>query len=142
MVSVWAWGVGVSYLVLRPKFWAASTELFLKALDDAGVHLADSAFAEIQSCTDFFHRELFIVIKDNDQAFVAIQSFGDQSHKITLLNTASRVFTLLVFQNVDLSNIFVAIGLVPFLVQRNEIDRASVGFHLIELSDGKAHVFG
>ena len=38
--------------------------------------------AQIECRADFLHRHLFVVIENDDQAFVAIETFGDQSHQV------------------------------------------------------------
>ena len=45
----------------------------------------------------------------------------------------------MVFDDVDFSNIFVAVGLVPLLVQADEIDGARVSFHLLVLFERHVH---
>ena len=47
------------------------------------------------------------------------------------MNTVGRVFALLVFEDVDLADIFVAVGLVPLLVEADEIHRARFGLELV-----------
>ena len=102
---------------LGSKLDSASTELFLETLHNAGMHLADAAFAQIERCADFFHRQFFVVVEDNDQAFVAIETFGDQSHQIAFTDSSSGIFAAFVFENIDFTNIFIAVGFVPLLVE-------------------------
>ena len=49
-----------------PEFRAAAAELLLKTLYDAAVHLAHTALAQIQRCADLFHRELFVIVQNDD----------------------------------------------------------------------------
>ena len=48
----------------------------LQSLDKAAVHLAHTTFTEVQRGTNLFHRELFIVIQNNDEPFIAVKAFG------------------------------------------------------------------
>ncbi len=59
----------------RSQIQAASTQLFLKALHNAGMHLTDATLTEIQGSPDLFHGEFFIVIEDDDQSIVAVSPF-------------------------------------------------------------------
>lgn len=111
------------------------------------MHLADAAFAEIERGADLFHGQLFVIVENNDQAFVAVEAFGDQSHEIIFLNSLGGVFALFVFEDVDFSNIFIAVGLVPFFVQANEVhsagfaaDKTRPQFRYIVFNNSKRHL--
>ena len=114
----------------------------METLDDARVHLAHSAFAQVECRADFLHRHLFVVVENNDQAFVAIETFGDQTHQVAFAGTARGILTAFVFEDIDFPDVFVAVGLVPFFVQRDESDGRSVDFHLFEFVDRDPHVIG
>ena len=58
--------------MLRTQFDATSTQLLLKSLNDACVHLTDPAFAQVQRRADLFHRHLFVIVEDDDETFVAV----------------------------------------------------------------------
>src|SRR5688572_22159005 len=105
---------------LRPP----AGELPLQTGHDRAVHLADAAFGEIERGADLLHRQLFVVIQDDDQPLVAIEPLGDQPHQIVFLNAASGVLALFVLENIDLANVLVTVGLIPFLVEADEVDRA------------------
>ena len=92
------------------------------------MHLAHAGFGESQRVADLFHRQLFVVVEDDDESLVAVQALRDELHHVALLNAVGRVFALLVFEDVDLADIFVAVGLVPLLVEADEIHRT--GFRL------------
>ena len=96
-----------SCLELRCRIRPDAVQLLLQSLHDAAVHLADAAFAEIERRADFLHRQLFVVVENDDQSFVAIQPFGDQSHQVVLLG-CDRV------------------GSSPFLSSRMSISRTSL----------------
>ena len=98
------------------KLHSTRAQLLLQTLNDAAVHLADPALAQIKRRTDLFHCQFFVVIKNNDQAFVAVEAFCDQSHQVVLLDSASWIFAFLVLKNIDLTDIFVTVRFVPFLV--------------------------
>ncbi len=127
---------------LRPELGSASAELALQSLNDAAVHLADAAFAEIERRADLLHRQFFVVVEDDDQPFVAVQALGDQPHQVVLLDAASGIFTLLVFQDVDFADVLVAVRLVPLLVQADQVDGVGVEHHLLEFLDAQTHVLG
>ena len=57
---------------LRSELRAASAELALQALHDRAMHLAHAAFGEIERGADLFHRQLFVVVEDDDQPLVAV----------------------------------------------------------------------
>src|SRR5262245_26053155 len=57
---------GVTRLRLLSKLRTPAAELALQAGDDAAVHLADAAFAQVERGADFFHRQLFVVIQNDD----------------------------------------------------------------------------
>ena len=103
----------------------------MKSLNDARVHLANAAFAQVECGADFFHRHLFVVVEDDDQTFVAVETFGDQTHQIAFTDTACWIFASFIFKYVDFAYIFVAIGFVPFLVQRYQADGGRIGLHLL-----------
>src|SRR4051812_40255615 len=63
---------------LRPPL----RELRLQPSDDAGVHLADARLAQVERRADLLHRHVFVVVEDDDQAFVAVQAAGDEPHQI------------------------------------------------------------
>ena len=73
---------------------------------NTAVHLADTTFAKIQSCPNFFHCQLFIIVENDNQAFIAVKSFRYQPHQIILLNTAGRILSFFIFKNVD----FIMVG--------------------------------
>src|SRR6266545_2029967 len=54
---------------LRPPFG----QLLLEAGHNARVHLADARFGEIQRGADLLHRHVFVVVEDDDEAFVAVE---------------------------------------------------------------------
>ena len=124
------------------EFWSATSQLVLQALHNRAVHLADAAFAQVERRADFFHRHLFVVVENDDEPFVAVEALGDQSHEVGFLNSPRGVFALFVFQNVDLADILVAVGLVPFLVETDESDGIGVGHHFLELLHGDFQFFG
>ena len=57
---------------LRSELRAAATELFLEPGHDAGMHLADTTFTQVKRGTNFLHRQFFVIIQNNDQAFIAV----------------------------------------------------------------------
>jgi len=83
--------------------------------------LTDARFAQVERCADFLHRHVFVIVENDDEAFVAIQASRHQSHQIAILQAMRRVLSLLVLKDVDLANILVAVGLVPFLVKLTKL---------------------
>ena len=65
---------------LCTELWTASSELRLQSLHNTAVHLTDSTFTEVERCPDLFHRQLFVVVENDDQAFVSVETLGDQPH--------------------------------------------------------------
>ncbi len=116
-------------LDLCSKFRSATSELDLQSLYDAAVHLADTAFTQIKCGADFLHRQFFVVIKDDNQPLIAIEALRDQSHKIIFLYPPGGIFTFLIFQNVDFTNVLVTICFVPFFVQAYQIDGIGIEYH-------------
>src|SRR3954451_11367080 len=98
--------------ILRPELRSPAAELALKAGDDRAVHLADAAFGEVERGADLFHRQLFVVIENDDQPLVAIEALGHQAHQVVLLNAAGGILSLFVLKDVDLADVFIAVGLV------------------------------
>ena len=58
--------------MLGSKFRAMPPQLLLKTLHDTGVHLANPAFAQVESCADFLHRQFLVILENDDEAFVAV----------------------------------------------------------------------
>src|SRR6266404_2883369 len=112
------------------EFGPAFGELLLEAGDDAGVHLADARFAEVERGADLLHRHVLVVVEDDDEPFVAIEAAGDQAHQVAVLQAIRWVLGLFVFEDVDLADILVAVGLVPLLAQADQADRGRVAGHL------------
>ena len=56
------------------------------------------------------------------------------------MNAARGIFALGIFDDVDLANIFVAVGLVPLLVQADEIHRTCFRLQLLVLLNGNLHL--
>src|SRR5207249_6011225 len=84
------------------EFLFAVGHLGFESGEDARVHLADARFGEVQCRADFFHRHLFEVVEDDDEALRAGQALGDQLFEVLALDFADRVGAALVFQHVDL----------------------------------------
>lgn len=57
----------------------------LQTTYNTGMHLTDTAFAEIESRPDLLHRHLFVVIKNDDQSLVSVQPPGYKPHQISVL---------------------------------------------------------
>ena len=106
------------------------------------MHLADAAFAQVERCSDFLHRQFLVVVEDDDQSLVTVQALGNQSHQVVFLDTASRVFTLLVLQHVDLANVFIAVGFVPLLIQADQTDGIRVAHHLFGFGNRQFQLVG
>src|SRR5262245_4400323 len=66
---------------LRPALGEES----LEAVDDAGMHLANAAFAEIERGADLLHRHLLVVVEDDDEPLVAVEAARDQAHEVAVL---------------------------------------------------------
>ena len=54
--------------------------MFFQPGDDAGMHLTHAGFGQAERVADFFHRQFFVVIQNNDESFVTIQALGDDLH--------------------------------------------------------------
>lgn len=54
------------------EFRATAFELFFQASHNAGVHLADAGFGQSERVADVLHCQFFVIVQDDDQAFVAI----------------------------------------------------------------------
>src|SRR5262245_31579786 len=124
------------------EFRAALGELLLQPRDDAGMHLAHAGLAQVESRADLLHRHVFVVVKDDDKALVAVEAAGDEPHQVAVLQTVGGVFGLLVFQNVDLADVFVTVGLVPLFVQAHQTHGSRLADHLIQFLDADAHPLG
>src|SRR5688500_4892550 len=83
----YAWTVARSGRILPAELAAAAFELALQALHDRAVHLADAAFAQVERRADLFHRQLFVVVQNDDQPLVAVQALGNQPHQVGLLDS-------------------------------------------------------
>ena len=106
------------------------------------MHLADTAFREVERGADLFHRQFLVVVEDDDQPLVAVEPLGDKPHEIRFLDPASRIFTLFVFEDVDLANIFRTVGLAPLLVEADETHGVGVDQQFLKLLVRKPHVRG
>src|SRR6185312_9256723 len=49
------------------EFGPAAAELRLQSLHDRTMHLADAALGKVERGADFFHRQLFIIVENDDQ---------------------------------------------------------------------------
>src|SRR5262245_58894330 len=128
-------------LLLR-KLRTALAELVFEACDDARVHLAHAAFRKAERIADLLHRQFFIIVEDNDQPLVAVEPLRHQLHQIALLDAVGGVDPLVVLENVDLANVLVAVGLVPLLVEADEVDGAGFGLEALELLGRDLHLLG
>ena len=97
------------------------------------MHLTDAGFGQSQRGANFLHRQLFVVVENDDESFIAIEAFCDQLHDVAFLDPARRVFALGVLDDVDLADILVAVRLVPLLIQADQIDGAGFGLQLLVL---------
>src|SRR5687768_8378163 len=61
----------------RAEFRPATSQLALEALHNRAVHLADAAFRKVERSADLLHRQLFVVVEDDDQSLVAIEALRD-----------------------------------------------------------------
>ncbi len=59
---------------LVAEFGPAFGELGLKAGDDAGMHLADARFAQVERGADLFHGHVFVIVEDDDESLVAVET--------------------------------------------------------------------
>src|SRR5689334_12044153 len=83
----------------------ARRELRLEALDDRGVHLRDPRLAQVERGADLLHGQLFVIVEDDDQPFVAVEALGDHPHEVLALEPARGVLALLVLEDVDLADV-------------------------------------
>src|SRR5262245_11911152 len=127
-------------LLLR-KFRAALAELVFEARDDAGMHLADAALRKAERIADLLHRQFFVIVEDDDQPLIAVEPFRHQLHQVALLDAVGGVDPLVVLENVDLANVLVAVGLVPLLVEADEVHGAGFGLEPFELLGRDLHFF-
>ena len=104
------------------------------------MHLADTAFTEVERCTDFFHRQFLVVIEDDDQPLVTIESLGDQSQEVVLLAASCGILTLLVIQDIDFADVLLAVRLVPLLVETDQVHRVGIPDHFFQLWNRQFHV--
>ena len=65
---------------LTPEFRPPTPELVLQTLHDRTVHLADATFGKMECRADFLHRQLFVIVEDDNETFVAIETFGHEPH--------------------------------------------------------------
>ena len=70
------------------------------------MHLADTAFTQVECFTDLFHRHFFIVIEYDDQAFISAESLGNQTHDVFFLNAGCRIFAVVILDQVNLTDLF------------------------------------
>ena len=97
------------------------------------MHLANAALRKIKRNPNLFHRELFIIVKNDDHPLVAVETFGHESHEIGFLIPASRIFTLLIFENINLANVLVAVGFIPLFVEADHSDSVGVADEFFQL---------
>ena len=70
------------------------------------------------------------------------QALGDQFLQIFPLNLADGIGAALVFEDVDLADVFVAVGFKPLSAQRHQTDGAGVLGHFFELGHRHLQPFG
>ena len=86
-------------------------------MHQTAMHLAYTTFTEIKRCSNLFHRHFFVVVKNDNESFVSTQTFGDQSQQVVFLTSLCWIFTFLIIQNVDFTDILFTISLIPFLIK-------------------------
>ncbi len=77
-------------ILSRSEFGPPTPQLGLKPLNNAAVHLTNATLAQIQGGTDLLHRQFFIIVQDDDQAFVAIQTLGHETHQVACQDIQGR----------------------------------------------------
>ena len=65
----------------------------------------DARFGEIERGAISFMVMSSVVVKDNNEPFVAIEAACDEPHQIAVLQTMRRILGFLVLENIDLADI-------------------------------------